>query len=57
MDDDARRVIALKRAGYALAKIADLQMTSWACTSTETAKDIIAAQIMEAMNDEQRDNT
>jgi hypothetical protein len=57
MDDNVRREIALKRAGYALAKIANLQMTSWVYTSTETAKDIIADQMMEAMNDERRYNS
>jgi hypothetical protein len=54
MTEDDAWMISLKRAGYALAKIADNQMSTW-MTSTETAKEIIARQIMEAMNDMRKD--
>lgn len=42
--------IALKRAGYALAMIADRQMATW-LGFTETPRQIIARQMVEAMND------
>jgi hypothetical protein len=52
MNDYELWEIARKRAGYALAKIADLQMTTWTkFPSPETAREIIAAQVAEAMND------
>lgn len=52
MDRDEMWAIALKRAGYALAKIADHQMNTWAkYPSVDTPKEIIANQILEAMND------
>jgi hypothetical protein len=45
-------VIARKRAQYALAKIADMQMNTWTkYPEPITPADIIAAQMMEAMND------
>ena len=52
MTDDEIYEIALKRAGYALAKIADHQMNTWAkYPSSDRPIDIIAGQIAEAMND------
>lgn len=44
--------VARKRAGYALARIADLQMNTWnKFPSPDSPKDIIMGQIAEAMND------
>lgn len=52
MDEDEMRLIARKRAGYALAKIAECQMNTWTkYPSLDTPTDIIARQIAEAMND------
>lgn len=52
MDDEEMRLIARKRAGYALGIIADNQMNTWTkYPSFETPKDIIAQQILEAMTD------
>lgn len=42
--------IARKRAGYALAKIADHQMNTWT-KSADTPRDCIASQIAEGMFD------
>lgn len=55
MDDDEIFEIAAKRAGYALAAIANNQMNTWAkYPTTDTPKDIITRQIAEAMNDVRR---
>lgn len=52
MTDDEIYEIARKRAGYALAKIADHQMNTWdKYPPSDTPTDIIARQIAEAMND------
>ena len=52
MDDSTLWEIALKRAGYALATIADHQMNTWTqYPSSDTPKEIIAHQMAEAMND------
>jgi hypothetical protein len=51
MNNDRIWEIARKRAGYALAKIANNQMSTWRPAPVESAADIIAEQIREAMND------
>jgi hypothetical protein len=52
MTNDEIWDIAHKRAGYALAVIADNQINTWAkYPSMDTPRDIIARQIAEAMND------
>lgn len=52
MTESEVRLIALKRAGYALSQIANNQMNTWTkYPSSETPRDIVAKQIMEAMND------
>ena len=52
MDEEERWKVARKRAGYALAQIANHQMNTWAATRPlDTPKDIIATQIFEAMSD------
>lgn len=50
--DDEIHTIAQKRAGYALATIANHQMKTWEkYPSAETPRDIIASQIAAAMFD------
>lgn len=52
MDEQKMWEIAHKRAGYALGIIANHQMNTWAKYPTlDDPKQIIAAQIVEAMND------
>ena len=52
MNDDEMWQVALKRAGYALATIANHQMMTWnKYPSSDTPKEIIAKQIREAMFD------
>ena len=51
MNDDRIWEIARKRALYALAKIANHQLSTWRPAPPESAADIIAEQIREAMND------
>ena len=51
MNNDRIWEIACKRADYALAKIASNQMSTWRPAPPESAEDIIAEQIREAMND------
>ena len=51
MNDDRIWEIARKRAGYALAKIANNQMSTWRPAPLESATEVIAEQIREAMND------
>ena len=54
MNNDRIWQIARKRAEYALARIANNQMSTWSTwrpAPPESAADIIAEQIREAMND------
>ena len=51
MNDDRIWQIARKRADYALARIANNQISTWRPAPPESAADIIAEQIREAMND------
>ena len=51
MNTDRISEIARKRADYALARIATNQMSTWRPAPPESAADIIAEQIREAMND------
>ena len=51
MNNERIRDIARKRADYALARIANNQMSTWRPAPAESAADIIAEQIREAMND------
>ena len=51
MNDDRIWQIARKRADYALARIANNHISTWRPRPSESAADIIAEQIREAMND------
>lgn len=52
MTEEEMYAIALKRAGYALAMIADRQMNTWTeYPDRSTPTEIIARQILEAMGD------